>query len=581
MAAYKIRHAYWLILILCLLSALPIGKGCKRDRNNNSPVGPTAQAPVLSLKITEDSKLQAKSVGLTIDAVGLDQNGAPTNDVADSISISNPSFPLDVDLTVFTPPCRWLMTITVKLSRDPARQKRVEFDACDVDSVSLNVDTFEAMQIDTEGPIYAPASAIAGVAAEVRCGPVDISAPDSTPVAQLSELSGQSVSGPIGSDASVSLSFPDPYPVALPSSEIRTFTCIINDGISPPQSFQQNVLRILPTPTPTSTPTPTATPTVTPAPTLTPTSTPTPTPKPAPPSNDLYVATNNIDADDANACTDPAEPCKTVNGALAKAGDGMTIHIDAGTYPENVAIAVNNLTLIGEGGTVELTPASGNGVEVTAIGVTLQDLEITATGDGIYVHSSGAADLTNVTVTGYTNGLYIDDGSSATVYGGSYTGATNQGIRVYSSGAASLTSVTAIGDTNGLGVAYSGASATVSGGSYAGTTNHGISVYSSGTANFTNVTAIGSLYGLSVSGSGSSATVSGGSLTGSTIDGIIVWTGGEIEDISDATIDGANYAIRCPTAESVTSLSGGNTCTGGIAKTSGCTFFPNLTGVCP
>ncbi|MCP4401854.1 MAG: hypothetical protein GY801_31710, partial [bacterium] len=251
MTARKTRHTYWLIIGLCLVSALPIGKGCKRDSNNSSPAGPSAKAPTLSLKLADNSELQAKSVGLMIEAAGLDQNGNPTNDVAAPLTISNPTFPLDVDLTVFTPPCRWRMTITVNLSRDPARRKSIEFDACAVSSLNLNVDTFEEMQIpDTEGPIYAPSFVIAGAAAEVRCEPLEISAPDSTPVATLQEQGGQSVSGSIGTNASVSKSFPDPYPVVLSSSEARIFTCTIGDGHSPARTFQQTIQRILPTPTP-------------------------------------------------------------------------------------------------------------------------------------------------------------------------------------------------------------------------------------------------------------------------------------------------------------------------------------------
>lgn len=61
----------------------------------------------------------------------------------------------------------------------------------------------------------------------------------------------------------------------------------------------------------------------------------------------VYVATNNAAADDANTGTDPALPWKTLNSA--KWTDDMVIHIANGTYTIATKIGiVNNVTLIGE-----------------------------------------------------------------------------------------------------------------------------------------------------------------------------------------------------------------------------------------
>jgi hypothetical protein len=43
----------------------------------------------------------------------------------------------------------------------------------------------------------------------------------------------------------------------------------------------------------------------------------------------LYVAPTG---DDTNSCVSIAEPCQTINGALAKAGAGDTIYVAIGTY---------------------------------------------------------------------------------------------------------------------------------------------------------------------------------------------------------------------------------------------------------
>lgn len=349
---------------------------------------------------------------------------------------------------------------------------------------------------------------------------------------------------------------------------------------------------------------------------------------PIPTLTDLYVATTGLDS---NTCTSPAAPCQTITEALGKALDNTFIHINAGTYPENVAIAgINNLMLRGEGGTVTIQPATGNGVTVTAAtGVFVQDLSITAagsgsdgmavysggtveltnvdidgawqlglrvyntgssvtmsdgsitnnSGSGAYVGSSGMLSLTNVTITANAYGLEIGTGSDATVVGGSISGSIADGIWL-SSGTADLTNVIVTGGSSNNGIFSSNSILTVSGGSVSGATG----VVNAGTAEFTNVMITGNYSGLEIGGMffiPATATVVGGSITGLTKNGIYVWTGSTVTDVSNVTITGANYAIQCQSSVNVTSVYGGNICTGGTAQTSCCNFFPSVADVCP
>src|SRR5262245_56010477 len=64
-----------------------------------------------------------------------------------------------------------------------------------------------------------------------------------------------------------------------------------------------------------------------------------------------YVSTTG---DDANGCTGPATPCRTIGAALRAAASGDTIQVAGGTYAENLVIqGLDPITIIGAaGGTV-------------------------------------------------------------------------------------------------------------------------------------------------------------------------------------------------------------------------------------
>ena len=255
--------------VLLLLAVAVAVKGCGHDH----PTSPAGQGVALKI-IGNPTAWQAKAEGVRVTAEGLNEQGLLTGDLVEGTA-AQPTFPLDVPLLLYSPPCRWRITVIVTLSRDPALRAATEVDVCRQSFVDMTIRTFEAMFAPSGvNPLSAPASANAGDAVTVSCGPVALDAPDSAtypPAATLSEIGGASANGPIGASAGVTGSFPDPYPLESPVTQ-RVFTCVISDGRSPTQTFTAAVLRIVPTPTATTTTIP-ATTTTLPATTTTTTTT--------------------------------------------------------------------------------------------------------------------------------------------------------------------------------------------------------------------------------------------------------------------------------------------------------------------
>ncbi len=94
------------------------------------------------------------------------------------------------------------------------------------------------------------------------------------------------------------------------------------------------------------------------------------------PAADFYAAKTG--ASDANPCTSPAAPCKTIAGAIARAKASAAgphaIHLAAGTYTENPAIAgdprLDGLLLTGVGAATrpKITQSGGGSGGVVTIG---------------------------------------------------------------------------------------------------------------------------------------------------------------------------------------------------------------------
>lgn len=258
---------FWLIGLLCLLSVLVILKGCEQDHSDQPPAAPEGTQPQkVILRIGKTPNTRAKATGLRIDVVGVEAIGIDEfEEIGPRIApiiIPNPDIPLDFPLTVpiilFRPPCQYKLTISADLTRDPSRIWEDVIDICEQETDNFTIDVFERFIIG-ELFIDAPDPVNAGETITVTCIARQISAPDSDryPLsASLSEWRGESIAEPIDEISPVSDSFPDPFPVTLPSEECRVFTCTIEDGRSPSQTVERTITRILPTPTPTPTPTP-------------------------------------------------------------------------------------------------------------------------------------------------------------------------------------------------------------------------------------------------------------------------------------------------------------------------------------
>ncbi|GAK49476.1 fubronectin, type III domain protein [Candidatus Moduliflexus flocculans] len=256
----------WLIGLLGLLS-LALIHGCDQDRSAQSPVAPegtVAQKVVLRIGGVP-SKANAKVVGLRIDAAGIDEKGAQIGQVIPPVSIANPTFPQAVELTLYRPPCRYRITVTTDLSRDPARTWEDQIDICQQKVGTLAIDVFESFLVD-QLTIHAPDAVNAGEAVAASCEGVGLNAPDSAQyplTVTLSERGGSHFdASPNG--LTISGSFPDPYTA---EETQRVLNCAIADGRSAPQTVTKTIARILPTPIPGVTVTPVPEVTVTPTPT--------------------------------------------------------------------------------------------------------------------------------------------------------------------------------------------------------------------------------------------------------------------------------------------------------------------------
>jgi hypothetical protein len=71
--------------------------------------------------------------------------------------------------------------------------------------------------------------------------------------------------------------------------------------------------------------------------------------------------------DNGGDCLTKATACKTiggVDGAVAKANSGSTVHVEPGTYPENVALS-GGVSLVADSGNPTIAPAAGIALSVT------------------------------------------------------------------------------------------------------------------------------------------------------------------------------------------------------------------------
>jgi hypothetical protein len=107
-----------------------------------------------------------------------------------------------------------------------------------------------------------------------------------------------------------------------------------------------------------------------------------------------YAAGTFADAsrpNDNGDCLTPATACKTIAGAIAKASPGFAVHLEPGTYAENVTLATG-VSLVADSGNPVIEPPTGAAVTVTGTpAVTIAGLTFGSSADGPEVVLEDAA----------------------------------------------------------------------------------------------------------------------------------------------------------------------------------------------
>lgn len=442
------KYKTWcLIGVLTVLSFIIFLKGCDQEHSGDQIVAPEGtQAQKVVLRIAQSPEPRAKALRLKLDAVGLNDQDVAVGPVIAPVTLSDPVFPCEVQLTVFKPPCRYRLTISTDLTREPARSWQDVVNICDLQAGGTTIDVFEEFLVG-DLSITAPESVNAGDALDVRCEACHIDAPDRDryPLTlSLSEQGGRTLSSDAPQEtASLSETFADPFALTSPETQ-RLFTCTLADGRSASQVVQKTVARIPPTPTPTPTPTstPTPLPTSTPEP---PAPDPTPTPIPGatatPIPTPLQIIVDNTDSGVSPNCgIDPYPDCQTiqdgVSAAYAHSGNSVLVRYTGIDYTDRTELDQGyGLILTAESGViVNYTVDSAIGV-LPAVGYALIEISgFEFVGKGIGV-AGGMVTIENNTFT-YASisqiggGRVVIRGNEINAGASGAIGATNGEIRI-------------------------------------------------------------------------------------------------------------------------------------------------------
>ncbi len=115
---------------------------------------------------------------------------------------------------------------------------------------------------------------------------------------------------------------------------------------------------------------------------------------------------------------------KKIQDAVNAASPGSRIHVCAGTYAEQVTVAVNDITLQAEGRVIviEPTPAQPYGFKILGQGVEIRGFEITGFADqtlsaGIFVDHAAHVTIEQNVIYGNCNGVWLNGAADATIGG--------------------------------------------------------------------------------------------------------------------------------------------------------------------
>jgi hypothetical protein len=124
-----------------LISSFLGFNGCKQARNPQSLSGPShSRNPDVSLKIFQRGTSGTNVTGVTITALAVDTHGNPQDGPEAFVNIPNPTFPLDVQLEVYVPPCTYQIQVVVSRDLGVVQTKEATVNACENTDVYITLD---------------------------------------------------------------------------------------------------------------------------------------------------------------------------------------------------------------------------------------------------------------------------------------------------------------------------------------------------------------------------------------------------------------------------------------------------------